>query len=524
MTSIERRWLFLSLALVFLLRTPPVRGGEKDVLALAARIDQRIAAAWDKGVQPAAPADDAEFFRRVHLDLAGRIPSIVEIRDFLDDPRPDKRRRWVDRILQGDADDLAYREAYSNHFANLWRDWLLAQTNREALSQQADLEQWLRQRLKANMPYDQLVRELLTQPPIARRLDVQNGTAAGFYQANGFQAENLAANTARLFLGLKLECAQCHAHPFASWTREQFWSYAAFFADVPLAVGRDQAARYDPRSGIKIAGTDKVVQARFPDGTTPTWKDENPRQALVEWMTNADNPYFARAAVNRLWLAFFGRGLVEQLDGPADEGIPNHRELLDELARAFVAHHQDLKFLIRALVASQTYQRSSAFVGGNPPDPRLFARMPLRGLSSEQLFDSLVVATEYPDTSSSDSRDRRFLGTQSPRAQFQARFPNQDLKTEHQTSILQALYLMNSEFIGRQTSLRSNPTLATLVEQQTSTARKVESLFLVVLSRRPQPQESQRFAEYITASSDPKAALEDLFWVLLNGPEFILNH
>src|SRR5262249_50828452 len=158
-----------------------------------------------------------------HLDLVGRIPSVVEIRDFLDDKRPDKRRLWVDRILQADGDDASYRDAYSNHFANVWRAWLLAQSNQQALFQQPQLERGLRRRLKANVGFDRLVGDLRTQERREGRADSLYGTAVAFYLANEFQAENLAGSTARLFLGVKLECAQCHKHPFAKWTREQFW-------------------------------------------------------------------------------------------------------------------------------------------------------------------------------------------------------------------------------------------------------------------------------------------------------------
>jgi hypothetical protein len=515
--------LTVSLAALPWARTPAVRGGEKEVRVLAAHIDQRIAAAWGKEVKPAALADDAEFFRRVSLDVVGRIPSITEIRDFLDDDRPDKRRLWVDRMLLADPDDPSYRDAYSNHFANVWRAWLLVQTNQQALFQQPELEQWLRQRLKANLGYDQLVRDLLTQEPVFRPAGRMDGTASAFYLANDFQPESLAASTARLFLGVKLECAQCHKHPFAQWTRDQFWEYAAFFTDVPQAIRPDRAAGPDPHGGITITGTDKVVRARFLDGTTPQWKDKKTRPTLVDWMTAADNPYFARAAVNRLWAYFFGVGLVEQLDGPGEEENVNHATLLDELAHEFVAHQYDMKFLIRAILASQTYQRSSEVAHAGRPDVRLFARMRLRGLSPEQLFDSLAVATEYRDTTRVQPRDIFVGGPQSPRAQFLAKFPNQDQKTDYQTSILQALYLMNSDFINRQTSLSKNPTLATLAEQRTSTARKVESLYLVVLSRQPRPQERARFVQYVDAG-DAREGLADVFWILLNSPEFVLNH
>ncbi len=524
------RLVAVGLGVLALAFAPALRGADKEVQALAAKIDQRLGAAWDKDVKPAPLADDAEFFRRAHLDLAGRIPSVTEARDFLEDDRPDKRRLWVDRILQADPDDASYRDAYVGHFANVWRAWLLAQTNQQALQQQPSLELWLRQRLKANVGYDRLVRDLLTQqagpanPGLGGPAD---GTAAAFYQANENRPENLAGSTARLFLGVKLECAQCHDHPFDKWTRNQFWEYAAFFTDVPQPGRPGQPPGRAPRGEIKVAGTDKVAKARFLDGTEPKWKDDGTRPTLVEWMTAADNPFFARAAVNRLWAHFFGVGLVDQSEGPGDENPASHTELLDELARAFVEHKYDVKFLVRALTASQAYQRASALSHPSQKDLRLFARMPLRGLSPEQLFDSLAVATEYQETMTAGPRVNFIGGPQSPRSQFLAKFAAQDQKTDYQTSILQALYLMNNEFIADRTSVRTNRTLATLAEQRTGTARKVESLYLVVLSRKPRPEESERFVKYVDAGGapgDPKKALADVFWVLLNSPEFLLNH
>jgi hypothetical protein len=270
-----------------------------------------------------------------------------------------------------------------------------------------------------------------------------------------------------------------------------------------------------------------VVKARFLDGKEPEWKGEGTRPTLVEWMTAADNPYFAKAAVNRMWAHFFGVGLVDQPDGPGDEHPAHYTELLDELAREFIAHNYDVKFLIRALLASQTYQRASTVSHASQKDLRLFARMPLRGLSPEQLFDSLAVATEYQDNSPANPLAAFGGGPRSPRTQFLAKFGAQDQKTDYQTSILQALYLMNNEFIADRTSVHKNRTLATLAEQRTGTARKVESLYLVVLSRKPRPEESDRFVRYVDAggpAGDPKKALSDVFWVLLNSPEFILNH
>jgi hypothetical protein len=505
----------LGLGLLSLVLVPGLRAADKDVAALAAKIDERIAAGWGKDVKPAARADDAEFFRRVHLDLAGRIPSVTEARDFLDDDRPDKRRLWVDRILNADPDDPSYRNAYVSHFTNVWRAWLLAQTNQQAQFRQPALEAWLRQRLQANAG---------NQGP-----GQTAGSAGVFYQANENKPENLAGSTARLFLGVKLECAQCHDHPFAHWTRTQFWEYAAFFTDV-TPPGRPGTPATPPpaRGEIQVPGRDKAVRARFLDGKEPQWKDKTgTRPTLAEWLTAAENPFFARAAVNRLWLHFFGTGLVNPGDSAEDDRPASHRELLDELARQFAAHHYDLKFLIRALTASQAYQRTSTVSHPSQKEPRLFARMPLRGLSPEQLFDSLAQATEFEDGAPAGTPGFVFGGPQSARGLFLARFTAQEQKTDYQTSILQALYLMNNEFVADRTSLAKNRTLATLAQQRTSTARKVESLYLVVLSRKPRPEESERFVKFVEkggSAGDPKKALADVFWVLLNSPEFLLNH
>jgi hypothetical protein len=531
------RLLAAGLGVLSLALAPAARGADKEAEALAARIDQRITAGWGKDVKPAPAADDAEFFRRAHLDLAGRIPSVTEARDFLEDDRPDKRRLWVDRILQADPDDESYRDAYASHFANVWRAALLAQTNQQVLNQQQPLEAWLRRRIKAGVGYDQIVRDLLTQqtpgnqglpPGLVLGGGPPEGSPAAFFQANENRPENLAGSTARLFLGVSLECAQCHDHPFAKWSRDQFWEYAAFFTDLPQQGRPNQAGGRTPplpRGQIKVMGTEKVATARFLDGKEPEWKGTGTRPTLVEWMTTPDNPYFAKAAVNRMWAHFFGVPLVEQADG--DEQPTGYPELLDELAGALAAHNFDVKFLIRAITASQAYQRTSAVSHHSQKNPRLFARMPLRGLSPEQLFDSLAVATEYHDLAAADPLAGIRINPQSPRAQFVAKFPGQDQKTDYQTSILQALYLMNNEFIGDRASVKNNRTLATLAAQRTGTARKVESLFLIVLSRKPRAEESEKFVKYVDAggaTGDTGKALADVFWVLLNSPEFLLNH
>jgi hypothetical protein len=272
-----------------------------DPAGLSARIDELIGARLAKeGVPPAPRADDAEFFRRLSLDLNGRIPSLDQLRDFLDDDRPAKRTLWIEELLDG-PDNAAL---YVRHFAHSWRRQLLEHTPTQPPAVVAPLEGWLRKQGRANTPYDRLVRGLLTDPE-----------AGAFFQANQNKPEEMAGRTSRLLLGVRLECAQCHDDRAGGrWKRAQFWEYAAFFvgpgegkpkADAYLALGPVQQKPGPAR--IRVGESDVWVETRFPDGTRPDWKRQaTPRAALAGWITRADNPYFARAAVNRLWRDFFG--------------------------------------------------------------------------------------------------------------------------------------------------------------------------------------------------------------------------
>jgi hypothetical protein len=522
----------------------PMAASAKDVAELAAQIDRSLEAGWTSAqVQPAPLAPDTEFLRRVYLDLAGRIPSVTEVRQFLDDKRTDKRVRLVEQLLESPR--------YITHFTNVWRALLLPETTAslQARILTPGFEAWLRKKLQQNTPYNAMVRELLTTPmnngagrnPFGQ----QNGepTPVAFYLVKEVKPENLAAATARLFLGVKIECAQCHNHPFADWKRDQFWSLAAFFAGLQrqgqgdfVAAGREVTDRRE----LTIPGTERVVQAAFLDGTQPKWKyNTSARHTLADWITAKDNPYFARAAVNRLWGYFFGTGIIDPVDEMVGGEHPaSHPELLDELARQFADHDFDLKFLIRALTSSRAYQLSSLAGNKGEDDPRQFARMPLRGLSAEQLFDSIAQATGYREP---NGQNPRFIGNPGVRGRFLTQFENSsDRATEVQTSILQALSLMNGALTSEATHLERSETLAALLDAPfMDTAERVETLYLATLARKPTPRELSRMVQYVEeggsahdgveANRSEKQkrynhALADVFWVLLNSGEFILNH
>src|SRR5437870_6600335 len=534
------------------------KSGQDDVQALAARIDQYLAARWAAaGVQPAPLADDAEYLRRVYLDIIGRIPSVREARDFLKDKSPDKRAKLVERLLASPS--------YVNHFTNEFRALFLAEADTSFIGRflVPGFESWLKRELGNNVGYDRMVRQILTTAMNQESQQIFNFNAQGepnpgaFYISKEIKPENLAASTARMFLGVRLECAQCHDHPFATWKREQFWGLAAFFAGLQRQEQGDFALptrEINDRREIAIPGTEKVVQASFIDGSEPQWKFKiGSRVTLADWVTSPNNPYFARAAANRLWAHFFGLGLTEPIDDMVgSETVAHHPELLDELAHQFAAHQFDLKFLIRALTATKVYQLTSAAASPSLGDTHLFTHMALKSMSPEQLFDSLAMAINYPQQ---QSQNPYFVfNDNSPRTKFLDKFANRnEKKTETQTSILQALALMNNKFVDDATSLQRSERLAAIADAPfMDTAEKIETLFLSTLSRKPRPDELKRLTRYINnggtnevsalafaeaikkvinkepnngqAPGTKDNALADVFWALLNSSEFILNH
>jgi hypothetical protein len=497
--------------------------------ALAATIDRLIAAKWEAtGTQPAAPVGDAEFLRRVTLDLTGKIPTAAQARDFLDDDSADKRDRLVERLLESPG--------YAAHMANTWKALLLPEVTSNFLLEffATDFDPWLRKKFAENAGFDAIVREILTValPPNRQGLPIGQGapTPYAFLAAKEGKPENLAASTARVFLGLHLECAQCHDHPFARWKRDQFWSYAAFFGGIERVGNGDgffQGREILDRRELAVPGTDRVVQAGFLDGSEPDWRPRvGARVTLADWMTAPGNPYFARSAANRAWAQLFGTGLVDPVDDLDPSNAPSHPELLDSLARQFVAHGFDLKFLFRAIASSRAYQLSSAGYAPGQVDARLFARMPIRGMTPQQLYESLVQASGLRREPESPPF---FLAGNSPRKEFLTKFASQDEKpTEHQTSILQVLTLMNGRLMADATSLKRGGTLPAVAEAPfLDTPGKIEAFYLAVLTRRPRPEERDRLVAYVEGggpAKDPKEALADVFWALLNGAEFTLIH
>jgi hypothetical protein len=522
---------------VAVLAAPPAARAADPADALAAAIDRHLDADHAaRGIVPAPPADDAEFCRRVHLDLIGRAPRVSETLAFLDDPAPDKRAKLVDRLLT--------TAPHAAHFAAVTRASWLPQTvtNGNFFGFGLQLENWLRKQYANNAPADRTVRALLEIPyqfngPAGGPQFLQTAGAnpdqnalLAFYQANESKPENVAAAVSRLFVGVKLECAQCHDHPFAPYTKTQFWEFAAFFADlnrtpVNRPSERPPTGPQATRNRLTIPNTSQVVVAKFFDGTSPEWNElKPPRQELAAWLTAKENPYFARNLANRTWAHFFGVGLLDPVDEPGENNPPSHPELLDDLGRAFAAGGFDNRLLIRAVTHTKAYQRTSRISHPTQADPRRVARMNLKGLTPAQLFDSLVSATGHREPAGSRQTFPGFVQPNNPRSAFLNRFAGTDRPTETSTTILQALLLMNGTFVDGQTAPDRAELLAAVADfPGWDTKRRVETVFLAALARRPTADELERFASHVDRG-DPKKALGDVLWVLLNSPEFLFNH
>ena len=505
-----------------------------DARGLAASIDGYFGAKWAEArVQPAAPADDAEYLRRVYLDLVGKIPTAAEARDFLDDPALDKRARLVDNLLDSSA--------YLTRATEIYRTMLLpeAESDAQVRALAPTFEAWLRKRVADDVGYDRIVREVLTVKFGSRGRRGGNAfdprgepSPLAYYVAKDAKPENLAANAARVFLGVRLECAQCHNHPFARWKREEFWGLAAFFAGVGKP-GKDDALgpiRELPNlHELTIPGTNKIIPAAFlGGGKAVDWRSRvGGRELLADWVTAPENPYFARAAVNRVWARFFGVGLIEPFDDMTDAGPESQPELLDALARAFRARNYDLKYLIRAITASRPYALTSAVGRSELAPAHLFAAMPVRTLSPGQLFDSLAQATGT--RAGAGAGRESFFDGDSARARFLELFADRDERpTEGQTSILQALALMNGRIVADATSVATGDTLAAVAEvPYLDTHGRIETLYLAALARRPRPEELTLMSGHVDrgpTEPDRANALADVFWALLNSPEFRFNH
>jgi len=491
-------------------------------------IDDLALAKWKKlGLTPSQPADDATFLRRAHLDVIGRPPTPEEARTFLDDPSPDKRARLVDRLLE--------RPEYADHWATKWMDLLRPNPYRVGIKAVFNLDGWIREAFRANLPYDEFVRRIVT----ASGSSFEQGPSTIFRDHR--EPIEIAPVVGQLFLGIRLDCAKCHHHPFESWGQDQFYEFAAFFT----RVGRKGTGLSTPISGSEeIVFTAKSGSITHPStgvvlppkplfGEAPVSDDPevDPRQALARWMTAPENRYFAKVMANRVWGDMMGVGIVDPVDDIRATNPPSNGPLLEALADDFREHGYDVKHLIRTIAASSVYALSSEPNERNVADVRNFSRRYRQRLRAETLLDAVVDATGVPDSFDASPPRSRATATWTARipSQFLDTFgrpdPNQDPPCERttDTAVVQALHLMNSPGVHEKLT-SDGGRVAELAKGGKSPREIVEEAYLVCYARRPSEEEAG-VAESLFAEpgKDRRAAAEDLFWALMNSPEFVFK-
>ncbi len=483
----------------------------ENATKMASRINALLGELWEESnIVAASNSGDSEFLRRAYLDLTGVTPPVSAARSFLASQDTDKRKQLVDRLLAS--------ARHPTHLANTWRRIMLPDgfaTNMNGSA--AGMQEWLRGRFAQNLRYDRLVGDFLTATGSS-----ESGPAL-FYQTLGAEPEKLAASTARIFLGLQLECAQCHDHPFDDWTQHEFWGYAAFFAQVR---GNQQGSGFaisDSQSGeVKIPDEDEVVAPKFPKGEEPESSlDGTRRLQLSIWMSSPNNPFLAKATVNRVWSLMFGRGLVNPVDNLIPENEPIHAEVLSELSQFFVDSGYNLRELYRAVSYTKAYALTSTSPSKEEGVKRseMFAQMQAKSLTAEQLFDSLQQALNInPNIQSSN------VVSLPQRTSFVAQLDTKTKDaTEYAAGIQQTLQLMNGRDLAAGTTNPSVGLLGALAAPFFTSNDRIETLFLATVSRKPTEKESSIFAADGTEKLDA-ADQADLLWALLNSAEFRFNH
>ena len=481
------------------------------------KIDELV---WAKlktmGILPSELADDAVFLRRVYLDVLGTLPRLDEVRSFLADANPAKRAKWIDKILD--------RPEYADYWAQKWADVLLVNHDKLGDRGSFEMHRWLRLQFARNRPYDQWVRELISASGPASQVGPVN-----FFRASA-TPEEMTRAVSQAFLGIRLECAQCHHHPFEKWAQDDFYGLAGYFSGMQRKKlpGDDEMVFHSGNRAIKMPMTERAVTVRPPGGPTLAASGEgDPRRNLADWMTKPENPWFARLVVNRLWKHYLGRGLVEPEDDLRSTNPATNEPLLDHLARTLVKNKYDLKAVTRLILQSRVYQLSSVPNATNKDDEQYGSHYRVKRLPAEVLLDAICAVTESPEAFPGRPRGTRAIELWDNRAPSyfldifgrSERLSPCECGRSSEPTMAQCLHLMNAPEIERKLA-DSTGRIARLIEQKKSEGQIVEELCLTALGRLPGEKEI-RAARKLFAAGPPREAAQDFLWAMLNSHEFL---
>ena len=488
-------------------------------------------------MNPSAPCTDATFLRRAYLDLVGFVPDVETARAFVADTAPDKRTKLIDTLLQ--------RDEFADFWALKWADLLKIEQRQLDYDGMKVFHGWIRESIAKNKPLDQFARELIA----ARGSTLQN-PPANWWRANRDPVTR-AENTARVFLGTQLNCAQCHNHPFERWTQDDYYSWTGLFARLDYKISDakgtdkndkhefkgDQTVLIKASSTVTNARTGEPAKPRFLGGEAPqVSKDRDELLALADWLPHS--PMFARMQVNRVWFHLLGRGLVDPVDDFRASNPASHPELLDALAKDFSEHGYDLRRLIRTITSSSTYQLAAEPNGTNAEDETNFSHGIVRRLTAEQMLDSIskVLATPLPLEGVPAGTRLTQLAEGRPHYKpltnavdrFAASFGkpprliSSDCERSNDTAMPQVFQLISGPLIQKLLTRKDN-TIDKLVGSGKSDTEVVDELFWTALTRPPSDDERTRSTAYLVDAKDRRRAGEDLAWALLNSKEFVFR-
>ncbi|WP_052640092.1 DUF1549 domain-containing protein [Zavarzinella formosa] len=487
-------------------------------------VDELALAKWKKlGLKPSPVVNDATFLRRVTIDVCGRLPTAEEAKTFLADNSADKRAKLIDRLL----DSRDYPAFFAMRWGSILRNSNLAGSTNAAYA----FHNWIKDMIARNRPYDEFVRGV-----VAAAGEWQDSPAINWYWQNrDDQLHQTTADAAQIFLGVRLQCAKCHHHPYERWGQGDYYGLAGFFA----RLGRKNFGEPPPyyasatvTTGEKNPLTGKAPEPKFLDGDAPKFSpEEDPRHALVDWMTKPENPFFAKAMVNRLWGHLLGRGIYHEVDDLRETNPPSNPELLEALAKDFMKNKFDVKHLIRIIVNSRVYQLSSEPTEFNKHDMQNFARYYARRMYSEVFFDAVNQVTGNRANFSGMSQTSRAVDL--PHEGFGSTFldtfdrPKRVTVCECERSpgatLAQVLLLSNSDEIEGKIS-SGEGRLTKLTKAKTPAKDVIEEYYLAALGRKPTEFELKRNLAHIAGAKNEQQGLEDVVWAILNGKEFMFNH
>jgi Protein of unknown function (DUF1553)/Protein of unknown function (DUF1549) len=484
-------------------------------------------------ILPSELTTDEEFLRRVSYDVIGLPPAPEEVRAFLADARPDKRARKIDELLE--------RPEHAEYWALKWGDLLKIRSDLMGDKGTWGLYRWLRDGVAGNRPFDQLVREV-----VAAEGSCAETPAVNFWRVF-LTPEDASEAAVQVFFGVRLMCAKCHDHPFEKWVQKDYYGMAAFFSQVGRKgggrAGDVVVFRGETPAQARHPNTGEVLNPKLLDGPAlPVSAQQDARQILAEWMTRKDNPFLARATVNRLWSQLFGRGIIDPVDDIRSSNPPVNAPLLDALARDFVEHDFDVRHMLRTMLNSRTYQLSARVNPFNKDDAQNFSHAVPRRLSAEQLLDTLGQVTGIRENFTA-----RYAGAGTvalPAGGVRAsQLPDRQLTAEllelfgrpkgettcscerhEEATLTQALHLINGKSVAGRIA-DPNGRVAKLIQTpMISDDQIIEELYLSVLCRLPQAGERELMQQHFAAGGDRLKAAQDVMWVLLNTKEFLFNH